>query len=86
MQPCLCPRYAHENCLARWQLQNAGKTYAFATLRTRLEDCAVGVLLMYAVVASPGRGTPGYIIFKLPQALLNVFFHIRPRRRSMTAP
>lgn len=25
MQPCLCPRYAHQRCLARWQLQNAGK-------------------------------------------------------------
>lgn len=31
IQPCLCPRYAHQKCLARWQLQNAGKTYALST-------------------------------------------------------
>ena len=32
MQPCLCTRHAHEKCLARWQLQSAGKTYAFLHL------------------------------------------------------
>ena len=26
IQPCLCPRQVHQKCLARWQLQNAGKT------------------------------------------------------------
>ena len=25
IEPCLCPRLAHQRCLARWQLQNAGK-------------------------------------------------------------
>ena len=32
IQPCLCPRYAHQKCLARWQLQSAGKPYALTTL------------------------------------------------------
>ena len=25
IQPCLCPRQVHQKCLARWQLQNAGR-------------------------------------------------------------
>lgn len=24
-KPCACPRYVHETCLARWQLQQAGR-------------------------------------------------------------
>lgn len=28
VQPCACPRFAHAQCLARWQLQSAGSRYA----------------------------------------------------------
>ena len=47
LQPCLCPRLAHERCLARWQLQNAGKSYV-PWRRTCLGSNDAAFLMFYA--------------------------------------
>ena len=65
--PCLCPRYAHQKCLARWQLQNAGKTYASVPCRSRLEARAAGAMQIFAKIASRGLDIPLKTYHKLLQ-------------------
>lgn len=40
VQPCSCPRFVHEKCIARWQLQSAGRSCVpFSYRRAVSADC-----------------------------------------------
>lgn len=47
IQPCGCPRFVHEKCIARWQLQSAGKecVFNFRCLRRTRSAARAGLLV-----------------------------------------